>query len=254
MSDTLDSVIERLIHIQVRLLHCQARLAAGTDQRALQDVHRALRRLRSLLRPLRGLPGIERLEDAARALRRAASIEHDKERLPAPSCAAQVDPLHTYARFAQNEPFLQLLRLLDTLVPLLRTNAHYGVMGNLDRRIRRVLDRRARHLRRALASSGSGRQRLRLLIRGLHYAIKAYPKQVSRSRELSRALKRAQAALAQWHARQQRVNLAKRDPALAAQAGQWQAELQQAEHLADQALARLRAVMGKPGSLNARKH
>ncbi|WP_426149545.1 CHAD domain-containing protein [Pseudomonas sp. DC3000-4b1] len=254
MSDTLDSVIERLTHIQVRLLHCQARLAAGTDPRALQDLHRALRRLRGLLRPLRGLPGIEHLEGAARALRRAASIERDKERLPAPSCAAQVDLLHTYACFARNEPFLQLLRLLDTLVPLLRTNAHYGVMGNLDKRIRRALDRRARHLRRALASSGSGRQRLRLLIRGLRCAIKAYPKQVSIRRELSRALKRAQDALAQWHACQQRVNLAEQDAALAAQSGQWQAELRQAEHLADQALARLRVVMGKPRSLNARKH
>ena len=252
MSETLDSLIERLIHIQVRLLHCQARLAVGTDPRALQDSHRALRRLRGLLRPLRGLPGIERLEDAARTLGRHTAMARDKERLLPLLGAAQADPLHTYARVAHNEPFLQLLRLLDTLVPLLRTNAHYGVMGNLDRRIRRALDRQARRLRRALASPGSERHRLRLLIRSLRYALKAYPEQVSVSRELSRALKGAQDGLAQWHACQQRVNLAEQDPALAAQSGQWQAELRQAEHLADQALARLRVVVGKPRSLNTR--
>ena len=65
MSAMLDHVIAQVLTLHVRLLACQARLAANTDSEALHDLRTSVRRLRSLLRPLRGLPGVDKLEDAA---------------------------------------------------------------------------------------------------------------------------------------------------------------------------------------------
>lgn len=253
MSNTLDAFIERLIHLQVRLLNCQARMAAGTDPRALHDLRTALRRLRSLLRPLQGLPGIDRLEEAVRASRRETTLGPDPEQSLTLLRAAQPDLLPTYARLAKSEPLAHLLRLLDTFVPLLRANAQYGAMGKLERRICKALARQARRLRRALASPHRDGQRLHRLIKEVREGAQAYPERISVSREADQALRHAQKSLVRWRAQWKRVNGAGQHATLPAQRGQEQAELQQAEHLADQALARLRKIMGKPGSLNTRK-
>src|SRR5690606_3719930 len=69
--------------LQVRLLACRERLAADTDSEALHDLRTTLRRLRSLLRPLRGLPGVEQLEDAAKALGALTTPLRDREVLAA---------------------------------------------------------------------------------------------------------------------------------------------------------------------------
>ena len=68
MAAMLDHVIAQVLALQVRLLACRERLAGDVDSEALHDLRTTLRRLRSLLRPLRGLPGVEQLEEAARAL------------------------------------------------------------------------------------------------------------------------------------------------------------------------------------------
>ncbi|MNF39014.1 CHAD domain protein [compost metagenome] len=68
MSAMVDHVVAQLLGLQVRLLACQARLVAHTDSEALHDLRTSNRRLRSLLRPLRGLPGIEQLDAAAKAV------------------------------------------------------------------------------------------------------------------------------------------------------------------------------------------
>ncbi|HAB03154.1 MAG TPA: metal-chelation protein CHAD, partial [Pseudomonas sp.] len=79
MSAMLDHVVAQVLTLQVRLLACRERLAADTDSEALHDLRTSLRRLRSLLRPLRGLPGVEQLEQAAKALGTLTTPLRDRE-------------------------------------------------------------------------------------------------------------------------------------------------------------------------------
>lgn len=83
MSAMLDHVVAQVLTLQVRLLACRERLAADVDSEALHDLRTTTRRLRSLLRPLRGLPAVDQLEDAARALGALTTPLRDREVLAA---------------------------------------------------------------------------------------------------------------------------------------------------------------------------
>ena len=64
----INRLVAQILSLDIRLIACQARLSANTDPEALHDLRTTVRRLRSLLRPLRGLPGVEQLEAAAKAV------------------------------------------------------------------------------------------------------------------------------------------------------------------------------------------
>ncbi|WP_225774837.1 CHAD domain-containing protein [Pseudomonas sp. Marseille-Q5115] len=245
MSSTLDRVIARLIATQVRLLACQARLSVATDSEALHDLRTATRRLRSLLRPLRGLPGIDRLEEAARALGSLTTPLRDQEVLASHLPHAPQPSESVYPGVAQSTELSQLLRLLDAIVPLLRTSASYGVGDKLDRTLKKSLGKQWRKLAKAMKDPGHDRHRLRLLIKRVRYGGEAYPEHDPVAKGLAKALKTAQGALGDWHDRVQWLHQADAQPALASYRPQWQTELHKAEGLADKALARLERAMAK---------
>ncbi|WP_263264383.1 CHAD domain-containing protein [Pseudomonas sp. RIT-PI-S] len=245
MSSTLDRVIARLIATQVRLLGCQARLAEATDSEALHDLRTNTRRLRSLLRPLRGLPGIDRLEDAARGLGTLTTPLRDDEVLAAHLHQQARPSAEVYPQVAASTEVGQLLRLLDAIVPLLRTSAYYGVARKLDATLHKALAKQWRKLAKAMDDPEHDRHRLRLLIKRVRYGGEAYPEHDPVAKGLFKALKQAQGALGDWHDRVQWLHQADAQPALAANRPQWQAELTKAEQSADQALARLRKAMAK---------
>ena len=83
MSQMFDHVVVQILGLHVRLLACQARLAQNTDSEALHDLRTTVRRLRSLLRPLRGLPGVDILEAAAKAVGDMTTPLRDREVLAA---------------------------------------------------------------------------------------------------------------------------------------------------------------------------
>ena len=245
MSPTLDRVISRLIATHVRLLACQARLEAATDSEALHDLRTGTRRLRSLLRPLRGLPGIDRLEDAARALGNLTTPLRDQEVLAAHLSQAAQPSETVYPRVADSHELRQLIRLLDAIVPLLRTSASYGVGDKLERTLHKSLAKQWRKLAKAMKDPGHDRHRLRLLIKRVRYGGEAYPEHDPVAKGLAKALKNAQGALGDWHDRVQWLHQADAQAALAPHRPQWEKELRQAQGLADKALARLESAMAK---------
>lgn len=187
MSSTLDRVISRLIATHVRLLACQARLEAATDSEALHDLRTGTRRLRSLLRPLRGLPGIDRLEDAARALGNLTTPLRDQEVLAAHLSQAAQPSETVYPRVADSHELRQLIRLLDAIVPLLRTSASYGVGDKLERTLHKSLAKQWRKLAKAMKDPGHDRHRLRLLIKRVRYGGEAYPEHDPVAKGLAKA-------------------------------------------------------------------
>lgn len=248
----LDHVVAQILNLQVRLLASRERLAADTDSEALHDLRTSLRRLRSLLRPLRGLPGVEQLEDAARALGSLTTPLRDREVLGAELVRRGIVQAgkrrlegrgNTFASVANSAQLGRVLAILDAFPLFLRAADREGLTKSLDRRIDKRLDKQWRKLRKALADPAHDRHRLRLLIKRARYGDEAYPQLGHTGKKLRRLLKRAQGDLGDWHDRLQWLIQAREQADLASCGADWEQELHEAERLSDVTLDALQAAL-----------
>lgn len=254
MSATVDSLIARLLGLHIRLLACQARLRAETDPEALHDLRISVRRLRSLLRPLRGLPGIDRLEAAAKGVGTLTTPLRDREVLTAQllqqdhAQAAQrrIGQMRgVYGQVADSQELALLLAVLDAFPSLMRSAQRQQALKGLPKKIHRRLDKQWQQLRKALADPAHDRHRLRLLIKRLRYGAQAYPELDRLPGKATQRLKDAQATLGDWHDHFQWLARAQQQPDLVPCVPGWQLALRRAERRADKALDKLLALKSR---------
>ncbi|CAG8868821.1 hypothetical protein PS627_03204 [Pseudomonas fluorescens] len=252
MSAMLDHVVARILALQVRLLACQARLAADTDSEALHDLRTTLRRLRSLLRPLRDLPGVEQLEEAAKALGTLTTPLRDREVLGGQllargqEAAGQrrlADRTRTFSGVAASSQLQRVLAIVDVFPHFLRVADREGQVRGLHKRIDKRLHKQWKKLEKALKDPAHDRHRLRLLIKRVRYADEAYPQLDHARKSLERLLKRAQGDLGDWHDRLQWLLQAEQHADLTACMEVWTQELTDSEKTADATLDRLQAAL-----------
>lgn len=248
MSQMFDHVVAQVLAIQVRLLACQARLAQNTDSEALHDLRTTVRRLRSLLRPLRGLPGVDTLEGAAKAIGDMTTPLRDREVLAAELVARQMpEAAHrrlagegvTFAAVAGSTQLNKLLAVIDAFPAFMRAVQQQGLAPNLRKRIDKRLDKQWKKIVEAMHDPAHDRHRLRLLIKRSRYGADAYPQLGRLKRAMQKSLKRAQDDLGHWHDLQVWLAQADKQPDLAPCVNPWKAELIEAEAKADKTLARL---------------
>jgi len=258
MSAMLDHVVAQVLALQVRLLACRERLAADTDSEALHDLRIGLRRLRSLLRPLKGLPGVEQLEAAAKALGALTTPLRDREVLTRELIArglADAGQRRLQGRAAgfssvAGSPQLgRVLAILDAFPLFLRAADREGLVKALGRHVDKRLARQWRKLDEALQDPAHDRHRLRLLIKRVRYGDQAYPQLDHAGKRLQGLLKKAQGDLGNWHDRLQWLLQAQSHADLAPCKDDWEQELHEAERKADATLDALQAALErrKPG-------
>lgn len=258
MSAMLDHVVAQIVALQVRLLACRERLAADTDSEALHDLRIGVRRLRSLLRPLRGLPGVEQLEDAAKALGTLTTPLRDREVLAGELARrGLVDAAQrrlqgraaTFAGVAGSAQLGRVLAILDAFPLFLRAAGREGLAKSLGKRVDKRLVKQWRKLLEALQDPAHDRHRLRLLIKRVRYGDQAYPQLEHAGTKLQRLLKQAQGDLGDWHDRLQWLLQARDHADLAPCKIDWERELHAAQAQSDTALAALQAALErcKPG-------
>jgi len=258
MSAMLDHVVAQILALQVRLLACRERLAADTDSEALHDLRIGVRRLRSLLRPLGELPGVEQLEDAAKALGTLTTPLRDREVLAAELSNRGLDGAAqhrlegratTFASVAASPQLDRVLAILDAFPLFLRAAEREGLAKSLGKRVDKRLVKQWRTLLKALQDPAHDRHRLRLLIKRVRYGDQAYPQLEHAGRKLQDLLKKAQGDLGNWHDRLQWLLQAREHADLAPCKADWEQELHEAEGKSDATLAALQAALErrKPG-------
>lgn len=248
MSQMFDHVVAQILGLHVRLLACQARLAQNTDSEALHDLRTTVRRLRSLLRPLRGLPGVDTVEAAAKAMGDMTTPLRDREVLAAelferqqPQAARRrlADEGVTFAAVADSSQLQKLLSVIDGFPIFLRAIQHQGLAPNLRKRVSKRLDKQWDKIVEAMHDPAHDRHRLRLLIKRSRYGAEAYPQLARIKRPMQKALKRAQDDLGHWHDLQVWLVQAQKQADLEPNVAQWETELEKAQARADETLARL---------------
>ncbi|MFA7892901.1 CHAD domain-containing protein [Pseudomonas putida] len=258
MSDMVDHLIAQIITLHVKLQACRERLAVNTDSEALHDLRTTVRRLRSLVRPMRGLPGVEQLENAAKAMGTLTTPLRDGEVLGAALIAQGFEQAGrrrlqgrgpSYARVARSPQLTRLLAMVDAFPAFMRSADRDGLIQALDKRIEKRLRKQWRKLAEALQDPDHDRHRLRLLIKRARYADEAYPQFGHASKNLRRTLKRAQGDLGDWHDRLQWLLQAQQHADLAVCIGPWQRQLGEAERRSDSTLNALGDALAhrKPG-------
>ena len=258
MSAMLDHVVAQILALQVRLLACRERLAADTDSEALHDLRIGVRRLRSLLRPLGELPGVEQLEEAAKALGTLTTPLRDREVLAAELSNRGLDGAAqhrlegratTFASVAASPQLDRVLAILDAFPLFLRAAGREGLAKSLGKRVDKRLVKQWRTLLKALQDPAHDRHRLRLLIKRVRYGDQAYPQLEHAGPKLQDLLKKAQADLGNWHDRLQWLLQAREHADLAPCKADWEQELHEAEGKSDATLAALQAALErrKPG-------
>lgn len=254
MSRMFDHVVAQVLGLHVRLLACQARLAANTDSEALHDLRIAVRRLRSLLRPLRGLPGVEQLESAAKAVGEMTTPLRDREVLAGqlferqqPEAARRrlAGEGATFAAVAASTQLQKLLAIIDAFPTFWRAIEQQHLAPKLDKRIENRLHKQWKNIVEAMHDPAHDRHRLRLLIKRSRYGAEAYPQLDRLKRPMRAALKRAQGDLGNWHDLLQWLTQAEKQPDLAPLVPYWRAQLADAERQADKTLAKLLAHIDK---------
>ncbi|WDY59674.1 CHAD domain-containing protein [Pseudomonas sp. PSKL.D1] len=254
----LDHVVAQILALQVRLLACRERLAADTDSEALHDLRIGLRRLRSLLRPLKGLPGVEQLEAAAKALGTLTTPLRDREVLAAELIERghtiagqrrQQGRATTFASVAGSPQLARVMAILDAFPLFLRAADREGLAKSLGKRVDKRLVKQWQKLQEALQDPAHDRHRLRLLIKRVRYGDQAYPQLDHAGKKLQGLLKKAQGDLGNWHDRLQWLLQAETQPDLAACKADWEQELHEAERKSDATLDALQAALEqrKPG-------
>ncbi|WP_175653755.1 CHAD domain-containing protein [Pseudomonas sp. Marseille-P9899] len=245
MSQMFDHVVAQVLGLHVHLLACQARLAENTDSEALHDLRTNVRRLRSLLRPLRGLPGVDQLESAAKAVGDMTTPLRDREVLAEqlferqqPDAAQRrlAGEGATFAAVASSTQLHKLLAIIDAFPAFLRAIEHQKLVPDLRKRIETRLDKQWKNIVKAMHDPAHDRHRLRLLIKRSRYGAEAYPQLGRLKRSMRASLKRAQDDLGHWHDLLQWLTQAEKQPDLAALVPQWQAQLVEAEQRADKTL------------------
>ncbi|MDM3886782.1 CHAD domain-containing protein [Pseudomonas sp. BCRC 81390] len=254
MPAMLDHVVAQVLALQVRLLACRERLAADTDSEALHDLRTTLRRLRSLLRPLRGLPGVEQLEDAARALGALTTPLRDREVLAAELIGRGFTEAgqrrvegrdRTFASVADSPQLARVQAIVDAFPLFLRAAGREGLTRSLEKRIDKRLVKQWRKLRQALQDPAHDRHRLRLLIKRVRYGDEAYPQLGHAGNTLRRLLKQAQGDLGDWHDRLQWLLQAREQADLAPCKAAWEQELHEAERQSDVTLDALQRALAR---------
>jgi CHAD domain-containing protein len=252
MASFSDELMAEVVRTQVRLQACRARLTARTDDEALHDLRIALRKLRSLLRPLRGLPGVEVLEQATKALGEMSGPLRDREVLLAELNHWEHDEAirwrrleldKGYQRVLRGAPLQQLQTILVAWPALWRTAERNRLLPPLGPRTRKQLVRERHRLAEALRDPDHDPHRLRLLIKRVRYGAQAYPKHAGIPNNAAKALQRAQTSLGEWHDRWQWLERAKVEPDLRLCCAAWQVPLATAEQQAERALVRLQRVL-----------
>lgn len=248
MSKRVDQLIAEILSLEVRLFACQARLEADTDSEALHDLRTTVRRLRSVLRPLRGLPGIEQIEEAARAVGQLTTPLRDREVLAgwlakqgheAAAARRQSSLKRECPAVARSGELVRLLEVLEQFAGFIRVEQRQGLLRGLRVRIEKRMDKQWKQLREAMADPSHDRHRLRLLIKRVRYAAEAYPDLSHRPEGVTARLKAAQGALGDWHDHVQWLAQAEREADLAPCIAGWRVGLARAEHEADRELKRL---------------
>ncbi|MHA6193998.1 CHAD domain-containing protein [Pseudomonas wadenswilerensis] len=248
MSKMFDHVVAEILGLQVRLMACQARLAENTDSEALHDLRTTVRRLRSLLRPLRGLPGVDQLESAAKAIGDMTTPLRDREVLAEQLFELKLDEAAqrrlagegvVFASVASSTQMQKLLAVIDAFPAFLRAIQHQGLVADLGKRIEKRLDKQWKQIVQAVHDPAHDRHRLRLLIKRARYGAEAYP-QLSRIKASMRdELKRAQDDLGHWHDLLQWLAQAGKQADLAPLVADWNRQLVEAERKSDKTLAKL---------------
>lgn len=251
MSATVDSLVARLLGLHIKLLACQARLQAETDPEALHDLRTNVRRLRSLLRPLRELPGVDRLEVAAKGVGALTTPLRDREVLAAhllqhgqPQAGERrVEQMRgVFIQVANSQELALLLAVLDAFPSFIRSAQRQHLLKGLARHIHKRLDKQWHKLREALKDPAHDRHRLRLLIKRVRYSAEAYPELDRLPAKAEARLKKAQGALGDWHDNWQWLLRADEEPDLRACVPGWRAALKRAEQRADKSLDGLLAL------------
>lgn len=244
----LDNVVARVLQLQVGLLACHARLEADTDSEALHDLRTTVRRLRSLLRPLRGLPGVDQLEDAAKAVGQMTTPLRDREVLAAQLLErGQLEAARKrlegrariFASVAASEELARMLAILDAFPMFLRAAQREGLIERLRKRIEKRLGKQWKKLFAALHDPAHDRHRLRLLIKRVRYGVEAYPQLEKVDSALRKTLKKAQGDLGDWHDLLQWLLQAEQQADLSPCVAHWNRRLVEAERQADLTLERL---------------
>ncbi|MBA1202015.1 CHAD domain-containing protein [Pseudomonas capeferrum] len=254
MSSMLDHVVSQILSLQVRLLACRSRLAEDTDSEALHDLRTSLRRLRSLLRPLRGLPSVDQLEDAARALGALTTPLRDQEVLAGELISRNylqagqrrlADRARAFTEVATSDELKRIVIIIDAAPQFLRAAEREGLVRGLGKRIDKRLGKQWRKLEEALKDPAHDRHRLRLLIKRVRYGDEAYPQLDHAGKTLRRLLKKAQGDLGDWHDRLQWLLQAREQVDLAPCKAVWEQELEAAEQQADVTLKRLQKALSR---------
>ncbi|WP_339531932.1 CHAD domain-containing protein [Pseudomonas mucidolens] len=250
MSALVDQLVAQIIGLEVGLLSCQARLAAVTDDEALHDLRTTVRRLRSLLRPLRGLPGVEQLESAARAVGQLTTPLRDREVLAAylqqhghdeAAARRMRQQPNAYRQVAASPELAQLLLIVGAFPRFVRASQHQHLLKGLRVRIEKRLAKQWQKLDAALDDPDHDRHRLRLLIKRVRYAAEAYPQLGKLPAKAMSRLKSAQGALGDWHDCWQWLAQAGHQADLQPCVAVWHRTMAEAEGKADRVLDKLAA-------------
>ncbi|WP_249672858.1 CHAD domain-containing protein [Pseudomonas abieticivorans] len=252
MSAIVDHVIAQVVGLEIRLLACQARLQAHTDPEALHDLRTSVRRLRSLIRPLRGLPGVDQLEDAAKAVGQLTTPLRDREVLAAhlakqgheQAAARRVELMHgVFAQVAAAPEVERLARVVDGFPRFARAAQRQKLLRGLKGTIDKRLGKQWKKLAEALKDPAHDRHRLRLLIKRVRYAAEAYPQLDQLPAEVMARLKKAQGTLGDWHDLWQWLLRAQQEADLQPCVAGWQLSLKRAEQRCDKTLDKLLAAI-----------
>ncbi|WP_213877549.1 CHAD domain-containing protein [Pseudomonas sp. dw_358] len=251
MSAHVDSLINHLLGLHIRLMACQARLQVQTDPEALHDLRISVRRLRSLLRPLRDVPGVDRLEAAAKGVGSLTTPLRDREVLAAHLYASghsqaadhRVRQMRgVYPQVAESQELALLLAVLDAFPSLIRSAQRQKALKGLGHTVHRRLGKQWHALRAALKDPAHDRHRLRLLIKRVRYSADAYPEFDRLPDKAVAQLKKAQSVLGDWHDHWQWLARAQQEQDLLPCVPGWQLALHRAEQQADKVLDNLLAL------------
>ncbi|HCN44776.1 MAG TPA: metal-chelation protein CHAD, partial [Pseudomonas sp.] len=195
-----------------------------------------------------GLPGVDQLEGAAKAIGDLTTPLRDREVLAAQLIELNMDDAAQrrlagegviFASVASSTQMHKLLSIIDAFPGFLRAIEQQGLVPDLGKRIEKRLNKQWKKIVEAMHDPAHDRHRLRLLIKRSRYGAEAYPRLSRIGKSMRGELKNAQDDLGHWHDLLQWLTQAEKQADLAPLVAQWRTQLVQAERKADKTLARL---------------